>query len=193
MSKIEQFSPERIADRMLIQHLMARWCHAVDRLDATGMLACFVPGCIDSHGPYIGPVEGLVAWVLERHQKIHFSSHFIGNMLIDFVDEDTAIVETYVRTNQQYPPEAKAAIAQFTGGASGADDCYVDVFTSSRYMDRIIRIDGEWKIAERRLIQDWKRLDEVKVQALAPKEGWILGKRDGNDESQVMRREFGLE
>ncbi|MEX3933772.1 nuclear transport factor 2 family protein [Paraburkholderia phymatum] len=193
MSQNEAFSAARLVDRMIIQHVMAQWCHAVDRLDRQGMLAVFHDGATDSHGPYIGPVEGLVDWVIERHKAIPFSSHFIGNMLIDFASEDVAIVETYVRTIQQYPPEAKAQIAQFTGGASGAEGSYVDVFTSSRYLDRFERRDGEWKISERTLIQDWKRLDEVKVMALQPKEGWILGKRDGNDESQVVRRRFCLD
>lgn len=189
---LEQFSPERVVDRLKIHDVMGKWCRAVDRLDKQGMLDCFHPGAIDSHGPYIGPVEGLVDWILQRHKPIHFSSHFVGNQVIEFAADDLALVETYVRTIQQYPPEAKAQLAQFTGGAAGGEGAWMDVFTSSRYLDRFERREGHWRIARRDLIQDWKQLIEVKEKALQPRPDWILGRRDGNDAMQLARRELGL-
>jgi aminoglycoside phosphotransferase (APT) family kinase protein len=190
---IPQYTPERIADRCMIEDLLYRWCRAVDRLDKQGMLDVFWPGAIDSHGPYIGPVEGLVDWILVRHKPIKVSSHFIGNLLIEFVTPALALVETYVRTIQQYPPEAKAQLAQFTGGATGGESTSTDIFTSSRYMDHVERRGGQWRIARRDLIQDWKRLDDVKYQALQPHEGWIIGRRDGQDALDVARRKLLLE
>jgi hypothetical protein len=120
------------------------------------------------------------------------SSHFIGNLLIEFVSEDVALVESYVRTIQQYPPHGKAQLAQLTGGASGRPDAAMDMFTSSRYIDRVERRNGEWRIARRDLAQDWKQLVEVQYDALRPHEGWIIGRRDGQDAIQVLRRELGL-
>lgn len=192
MKKIEQYSAARVADRLMIQDLVYRWCRAVDRLDAQGMLDVFWPGAIDSHGPYIGPVEGLVEWILVRHKPIGMSSHFIGNLLIEFVHEDLALVESYVRTIQQYPAHAKQQLAQLTGGAAGAPDAAMDMFTSSRYIDRVERRHGEWRIARRDLAQDWKQLVEVQHRALQPHEGWIIGRRDGQDAIQAFRRELGL-
>ncbi len=192
MKKTEQYSPARVADRFMIQDLVYRWCRAVDRLDAQGMLDVFWPGAIDSHGPYIGPVEGLVEWIGQRHKPIGVSSHFIGNLLIEFVHEDLALVESYVRTIQQYPAHAKQQLAQLTGGAAGADDMAMDMFTSSRYIDHVERRDGEWRIARRDLAQDWKQLMEVRHQALQPREGWIIGRRDGQDAIETFRRELGL-
>ena len=189
---IPQYTPERIADRLQIQDVLYRWCRAVDRLDKQGMLDVFWPGAIDSHGPYIGPAEGLIDWILVRHQPIAVSSHFIGNLLIEFAAEDVALVETYVRTIQQYPPEAKSQLAQLTGGAAGDPEAAMDMFTSSRYIDRMERRDGEWRIARRDLAQDWKQIVDVKYRALVPREGWIIGKRDGNDTVQVLQRELGL-
>lgn len=188
----DPYSHERVADRLQIQDLLHRWCRAVDRLDRDGMLSVFWPGAIDSHGPYIGPVEGLVSWILERHKPIAFSSHFIGNLLIEFASPDVALVETYVRTIQQYPAEAKQQLAQLTGGAAGEAGSAMDMFTSSRYMDHVERRDGEWRIARRDLIQDWKQLVDVRYAALQPHEGWILGRRDGQDALEIARRELGL-
>ena len=191
-SHLDPYSPQRIADRFMIQDLMYRWCRAVDRLDRQGMLDIFGPGAIDSHGPYIGPAEGLVDWILERHKPIAVSSHFIGNLLIEFADENTALVESYVRTIQQYPPHAKQQLAQLTGGAAGRTEAAVDMFTSSRYIDRVERRDGQWRIARRDLAQDWKQIVEVQHQALQPREGWIIGRRDGEDAVQTIRRGLGL-
>ena len=189
---IDQYSPARIADRFMIQDLIYRWCRAVDRLDRQGMLDVFWPGAIDSHGPYIGPAEGLVDWILERHKPIQVSSHFIGNLLIEFASEEVALVESYVRTIQQYPPAAKHQLAQLTGGAVGQPDAAVDMFTSSRYIDRVERRGGEWRIARRDLAQDWKQIAEVQYKALQPQEGWIIGRRDGSDAVQILRQELGL-
>ena len=113
-------------------------------------------------------------------------------MLIEFVQDDVALVESYVRTIQQYPSHAKQQLAQLTGGAAGADDAAMDMFTSSRYIDRVERRGGQWRIARRDLAQDWKQLVEVRHQALQPREGWIIGRRDGQDAIEVLRRELGL-
>ena len=80
MSFNDQYSPARIADRMQIQDVMYKWCRAIDRLDSDGMRAVFHPGATDDHGPYQGDVEGLVAWVRERHKPIPFSSHQISEV-----------------------------------------------------------------------------------------------------------------
>lgn len=189
----DQYTAQRIADRFAIQDMMYRWCRAVDRLDKQGMLDIFWPGAIDSHGPYIGPAEGLVEWILVRHRPIGTSSHFVGNMLIEFASDDVALVETYVRTIQQYPPEAKQQLAQLTGGASGDPKSAMDMFTSSRYLDRMERRNGEWRIAHRDLIQDWKQIVDVKYPALVPTEGWIIGRRDGKDQVEVVKKELGIQ
>lgn len=189
---IAQYTPERITDRFMIQDLMYRWCRAVDRLDRQAMLDIFWPGAIDSHGPYIGPADRLVDWILVRHKPIKTSSHFVGNMLIEFATPDLALMETYVRTIQQYPPDGKQSLAQLTGGATGDPDNAMDMFTSSRYMDHVERRDGQWRVARRDLIQDWKQIADVKYKALQPHEGWIIGQRDGNDLLEQARRNLGL-
>ena len=141
MLKPEDYTPARLADRAMIQDLMLRWCRAADRLDYDGMLAVFHPGAIDSHGPYIGPVEGLIEWIRSL-TPAQMSSHLVGNLLIEFTGPDEALVETYVRTIQRYGPDAKAKLAQLTGGASGSPGASADMFTSSRYLDVMTRRDG---------------------------------------------------
>ena len=176
------YTPQRVADRLQIQDVMHRWCRAVDRLDTQGMLGVFWPGAIDSHGPYIGPVEGLVEWIRERHIPIAVSSHFIGNVMIEFSGDDLALVETYVRTIQQYPPNAKGQLAELTGGESGDESLAMDMFTSSRYLDRMERRDGEWRIAHRTFVSDWSASDpRTDSWDRSPASPRLFGRRDQQD------------
>ena len=186
------FSPERIADRLAIQDVMYRWCRAVDRLDREDMLAVFHPEATDSHGAYIGPVAGLVDWIMQRHRAIPFSSHLVSNMLIEFASRDVALAETYTRTIQRYPASAKAELAQLAGGQSGAEDRGMDLFTSSRYLDTFERRGAEWRIAKRVLIQDWKQLVEVSAHTPQAQPSWVVGRRDADDPLFVARRELGI-
>ena len=192
MSVIDQYSVERIADRMAIQDVMYKWCRAIDRLDFDGMRAVFHPDAIDSHGPYVGGVEGLIEWVRERHKPIPFSSHQISNILIEFATPDLALVETYARTLQRYPADAKASLAQLSGGQAGKPGMGMDLLTASRYVDRFERRNREWRIARRSLIQDWKHLLEVPEDAPQPKPEWIVGRRDRQDFIYHERAELGI-
>jgi hypothetical protein len=190
--KLEPYGGQRIADRFEIQDLTHRWCRAVDRLDRQGMLDTFHPGAIDNHGHYCGPIEGLVDWVMQRHQAISFSSHFVGNLLVEFIDEDRALVECSLRTIQHYPAHAMRQLAEMTGGSPRESATAMNLFSSSRYMDIVERRGGPWRVAQRTLIQEWKDVQPVAAQALQPRDGWVIGRRDGNDAIEVARRELGL-
>jgi hypothetical protein len=189
----DQYTAERIADRMMIQDVMYKWCRAIDRLDYDGMRASFHPDAIDDHAAYVGGVEGLLEWIRERHKPIPFSSHQVSNMLIEFANPDLALVETCVRTLQRYPADAKASLAQLSGGQAGKPGMGMDLLTSSRYIDRFERRNGEWRIAHRTLIQDWKQLMEVPENAPKPKPGWRVGRRDRQDHVYVARAELGID
>lgn len=141
-----QFGPERIADRLEIEDTIARWCRAVDRLGLAGIRDVFHEDATDNHGRLFD-VEGLVAWVKERHKTISVSMHRLSNVIIEFADDDVALVESYVNVWQVYPPGAQAALAQLTGlqdeGAPGGK-C---LLAPGRYIDRVERRVGRWKIA----------------------------------------------
>jgi hypothetical protein len=193
MSSQAPYSVQRLADRMAIQDLMYRWCRSVDRLDFDGIRKVFHPDAVDRHGPFNGGVEALIDWIRERHKTIPFSMHQISNMLIEFASDDLALVETYVRTVQRYPAEAKASLAQLSGGRAGSAGSGADLFTCSRYVDRIERRGGEWRIALRTLVQDWKQIVDVDPDAPVPQAGWIVGRRDADDPVFEERRALGIQ
>lgn len=184
------YSLERIADRMQIQDTMYRWCRSVDRLDFELMKTVFHPDATDAHGAYDGGVAGLMDWIRNRHRDIPFSMHAVSNLLIEFAGPDLALVESYVRTTQRYPAEAAQALAQLAGGK--APEGAMDLLTCSRYVDRFERRNGEWKILKRTLVADWKQV--VPVAADAPKAvpGWESGVRSQEDFVFRERKAMGL-
>jgi hypothetical protein len=186
----DDYSPARIADRMAIQDCMYRWCRSVDRLDFDAMRRVFHPEAVDHHGAFDGDVDGLVAWIRQRHGGIPFSMHAVSNMLIEFAGPDLALVESYVRTTQRYPAEAAQALAQLAGGK--APEGATDLLTCSRYVDRFARRDGEWKILERTLVADWKQVVPVAADAPKPVPGWASGQRDQEDFVFRERRTLGI-
>mgnify|MGYP003576867850 FL=1 len=186
------YSPHRIADRMQIQDCMYRWCRAVDRLDYEGMRASFHPDAVDRHGAFDGDIDGLVEWIRGRHAAIPFSMHAVSNMLIEFAGPDRALVETYVRTTQRYPAEARRALDQLAGGRGGSGDGAMDLLTCSRYVDRFERRDGEWKIALRTLVADWKQFVEVPQGQPKPPASQEVGRRNDDDFIYRERRALGI-
>lgn len=189
----DAYSPERIADRLQIQDCMYRWCRAVDRLDFSGIREVFHPDAVDLHGAFNGPVDGLVEWIRERHAGIPFSMHAVSNILIEFAGLDLALVETYVRTTQRYPAEARAALDQLAGGKAGAAGGGMDLMTCSRYVDRFERrADHRWKIAKRTLVADWKQFVPVPADMPQPPASQETGRRSQDDLVFRERRALGL-
>ncbi|MBU3651479.1 MAG: nuclear transport factor 2 family protein [Limnohabitans sp.] len=184
-------SPSRVADTLAIQDLVFRWCRAADRLDFDAMPALFHPDAYDDHGPYRGDVAGLIEWIRERHRVITFSMHQATNVLIDYADDDNALVETYMTIVQRYAPGAGNSLAQLTD-AKFAQDSYVDLHSRSRYIDRVQRRDGTWRVWRRTLVQDWKQITEV--PNVAPnRPGALVGQRNQDDFIFRERRSMGID
>ena len=189
MQKVSQYSPERIADRMEIQDVMYRWCRAIDRLDYDAIRSVLHPDATDTHGIYNGNIEGLIEWIRERHRTIPFSMHQVSNMLIEFLAPDVAISEAYLRTTQRYPAEAASALKQLANGYEPAGAS--DLWTCSRYVDRFERRDGNWRIAKRVLVQDWKLVTPVPSPAPGHVPGSVIARRDADDPFYLLREEWG--
>ncbi|SDK35589.1 SnoaL-like domain-containing protein [Nocardioides sp. YR527] len=155
----------RIEDRFEIQDVLFRYARAVDRLDYDAIAACYFDDAIDVHGGYTGDAAGLVEDIRQRHRTIDSSQHFISNVLIDFVDDDTAGVESYCLCFLRQQP------------APGAAEQDLAVIRC-RYVDRFERRDGRWAIADRVVVFDESRTVSM-VDQLDP--AWVASRRDMSD------------
>ena len=187
------YTPERLADRAQIQDVMYRWCRAIDRLDVEAIRSVFHPDAIDNHGPFVGGVDALIAWLTDRHRTITFAMHLVNNMLIEFATADSALAETYIFATLRYPPNGKAGLAAFTGGVSGGEGSATDVMSWARYIDRFERRGGEWRIARRTVAFDSSLMTDLPANAPAFDHSWAVGRRGGDDPIYRERAAMGLE
>jgi ketosteroid isomerase-like protein len=186
------YTPERLADRAQITDVMYRWCRAIDRLDADAIRSVFHPDAIDNHGPFVGGVDALIAWLTGRHRTIPFSMHLVSNILIEFAAADSALVETYIFATLRYSPEGKAALAVFTGGAAGPEGSTTDALSWARYIDRFERRGGEWRIARRTVAFDSTAMLDAGPNPAAFDPSWAIGRRDQDDPIYRERAAMGL-
>jgi len=183
-------SASRFADRLAITDLVYRWCRAADRLDYDAMPDLFHEDAYDDHGPYRGDIPGLIAWIRKRHEFITFSMHQMTNILIEFADDNNALVESYMALVQRYAPGAGDSLSQLTN-APIAKDRSADLHSRSRYIDRVQRRDGVWRVLRRTLVQDWKQVIVLEhVPTNSP--GSLIGHRNQSDFIFEERRAMGI-
>lgn len=192
MNCADSYAPERITDRLMIQDVLFKWCRAIDRLDFDSMRSLFHPDATDDHGAYSGDIEGMTAWIRERHRTISFAVHQLGNMLIEFASADAALVETAIFSIQRYTPEGRESLAQMAGAASWKEGAGAETMGSARYIDRFERRQGEWKIAKRTVVLGWRRVFEVAAEAAAGPGGSNIQRRDASDIVFLERAALGI-
>lgn len=124
----------RVEDRLELQELAARYCHAIDDRDL-GALADLYTMDADFDGP-AGAAKGREAirtHVAERLGAYDFSYHYPHSQVVEFSDDDeaTGIVQAHVELS-------------IDGEAFRA---------ALRYVDRYRREDGRWRFQRRQLLQ----------------------------------------
>ena len=151
-----------------IRKLLIELSDAGDRYDEARALRCFHPDATDEHGSlYGGPASEFVRWGMRIDRpgaatRIH---HALSNMRIE-ITGDIAACQTYV-TATHFKTESD-------GGT-------FIIWFGGRYLDRIERRDGIWKIGYRKVIMDW----DLRVPYTPGYEpnAWPTGTRSVEDES----------
>jgi hypothetical protein len=116
-----------------------RYSRAVDRKDYALLETPYWPDALDDHIAYGGDVGGFIAWVSDFTRPMH-TTHFVGNILIEFQDAEHAFVETYVI--RFHDLRAAAGREDFVGGG--------------RYLDRMEKRGDQWRIARRDITLDFQ-------------------------------------
>ena len=121
---------QALVDRTEIHDALARYAHGVDRRDWPLVRSAYHPDAYDDHGDYKGGVEGLLEWLSRRFAAVNHSTHFVGNILIEFRGADEALVESSFLTSRR----VNDGMCRQSSG---------------RYLDQFERRGGEWRIARR--------------------------------------------
>jgi SnoaL-like domain len=148
-----------------IRRVLYAYCRGVDRRDYALVRSCYDDRATDDHGKYRGPVDGFITFLQTELDRFTRTMHFVGNVIVD-VTGDTAWSEAYTIAFHRLVP------------AVGNQES--DYICGLRYLDRHTRRDGKWRIAERRCIYEWSRVDPVETGSTFP-DGFAMGQSFPND------------
>ena len=155
-----------LRDHEDIRQAMYAYARGIDRGDAALLEPSFHDDATDDHGSFKGDKATALANFARSaaSKETTASVHHIGNILID-LRGDEAHVETYFMASQRRDLDGKAFTRMRVG----------------RYFDQFVRRDGQWRVLNRRVIDDWSRLDEVIATAREVGATNNHGTRDSTD------------
>lgn len=167
---------ELAADKIAISDVIYKYCRAIDRLDRELLKSVFHEDSTHHHGSYEGSSKQFCDFAFDILSELEQTQHLVGNILIE-VKENFAWSESYWTA---YHRIAKGH--ESDAGFIGKHDVTIDedVFVSGRYIDKLEKRDGEWKIIKRQGIHDWVRFEPACDKGELNEEG-PKGMRDRTD------------
>jgi hypothetical protein len=127
---------EQLLDRQDILECLTRFSRGMDRFDKACFLSAFHPDAEMAAGPFVGSAEDCYDWATAMHEQGQVATHHsLLNVTID-IDGDVAHSETY-----------------YMFVARNRDDS--NWMAGGRYIDRLEKRGGQWKIALRNNAIEW--------------------------------------
>jgi ketosteroid isomerase-like protein len=147
MTSHETISPLEAADRLAIRELIDAYAHCADRRDAKGQIALFTDDTrflVFMDATAAEPTQELhgresLAPVFDDLNQYVATMHFNGQSTIS-LDGDRAAGESYCLAHHL---------------KVGQDGQRTMMIASIRYLDELVKQDGQWLFAERRLMVNW--------------------------------------
>lgn len=132
--------PARVAARLDIAEVLARYCRGIDRCDADELDRVFADDAAIDYG--YGPQDkaAICAGLIAAISGMRLTQHAISNTIID-LDGDRARAETQ-------------CVALHILGEPGAE---TEMTVGGRYLDTLEQRADGWRIVERLYVMDWNR------------------------------------
>ena len=127
---------ERLADRQDILDCLIRFSRGMDRFDRELFLSAFHPDATIAAGVFVGGPKPLYDWASALHEQGQVATHHNLLNLTCEIEGDTAHTET----NYLFVGRNRDDTNWIAGG---------------RYIDRLERRDGAWRIALRTNLIEW--------------------------------------
>lgn len=134
-------------EKLAIQELFARYAHAVDNLEVEAWVQCFTPDGVFQVANRAMRGAAALRGYAEVHVKEIRCRHMMGNFLYD------------IHGNEATGQCSMLATLATAGGYK--------IFAQGRYVDRLVKHNGQWKIARRRVETDRLASDPKSITALA--------------------------
>ena len=188
-------SLQKVIDRQEITDVLYRYARGADRLDIDMFRTFFWEdgGYEDSivDGQAKDFVPSLIGETVRNFFEV--TQHFITNVRIDFEGPNLAFSECYFLAFHVVPSNREALTAvigpERMAEMGGDYSRRYEIFVAGRYLDRLERRTGEWRVKKRRFVCDWTSTGPasgIGKNGLAAL--WTLfGSRDRSDPSYIRR------
>lgn len=130
---------DAIESRQAITDVLHRYAQGDDRADEALKRSCFWPDATVKFGSFDGTATDFVTFAMKIVRSLQACAHHLTNVSIE-IRGDRAVSECYY-------------FAHHWRTASNGDA--EDAFFEGRYVDRLERRNGVWKIAHRRGLRDY--------------------------------------
>lgn len=143
--EIESGALQVLLDKQEIHEVLMRYCRGIDRRDLDLVLSVFHEDAHDNHtGKSELAHERFPKVLAVAEANVKRTSHTICNELVE-VHGDVAASESYLVAYHRLEHDGRE----------------LDWILGARYVDRLERRSGVWRIAHRTVICDWERFDPV--------------------------------
>lgn len=158
------YSEEEVVEliaRQKCYDVLTRYCRALDRADADLMRSVYWEDGMDDHGVFKGNAHEFADFIIREIQNwFEVTTHSISNVHMEYYG-DVMCTESYLTAYHKVKGE-KDKIEAVQGSEYYAKlnlaevkDTHHVFFYGGRYIDRLEKRNGEWRIALRRVVMDW--------------------------------------
>ncbi|MEH6519018.1 MAG: nuclear transport factor 2 family protein [Halioglobus sp.] len=146
-------NPDRVADQLAIHDILSLHSRGLDRLDQATIQAAYWPEAEVDYGSYKGGAHNFAELVVGALAgQYELTRHLLSNTLVEFTD-NIACSESCVTAGHLL---------------LGAQE---EMLFYGRYLDRLEKRNGQWKIMHRQVVIDWSKripvVDERSSEAFA--------------------------
>lgn len=182
-----------VYDRQQVIEVLHRYARGIDRCDAELLKSVYHQDATDAHGSFDGDAHQFVDFMIPRLKaQTSYGIHHVTNELVE-IDGDNAIAESCMFGYHRVPGGRESVEAFF--GADYADrveaegklDGEQEYFTGGRYLDKLTRRDGIWRIWRRKITVEWNSCQPSTMLLTGGRANYdIPGARDQTDPSYAL-------
>jgi hypothetical protein len=150
-----------ILDRQAIEHVLAMYCRAIDRMDIELLKSVYHPDGTDDHGPFCGNAHEFAEHIIPTLGEVIIDGmHTVTHSAIE-VQGNFATAESYYVAYQRCPgglPKVEAFFGERYAAQvrkQGLLEADHDYICGGRYIDLFEKRAGEWKILRRKITNEW--------------------------------------
>ncbi|WP_167042105.1 nuclear transport factor 2 family protein [Salinibacterium sp. ZJ454] len=149
-----------------IRNVQERYCRGIDRADPDILRTVYWEDGYDEHGAFEGDREAYIEWVIPVvRERFDVVQHVLGQTYTE-LDGDFAHSETYFVQHSLRPDGVTYA-------------------SPGRYIDRLERRNGEWRILERKTMMSFFYATDVADTDKHLAAGFPAGSMDREDPSYI--------